>query len=422
MHFDSFGLEPVLLKNIARLGLVTPTPIQERAIPAVMEGRDLMGLAQTGTGKTAAFGLPLLHRLLQTPRRGRQPRALIIAPTRELATQILEALDSFARGTGIRTIAIFGGVAMLPQVRKLERGCDIIVACPGRLLDHLGRGHVDLSQLELLVLDEADQMFDMGFLPTIRRIVHSVPKDRQALLFSATMPDDIRLLARQLLGDPVAVEVANTAPVETVAHALYPVEASKKSGLLMHVLQHIDSDSVLVFTKTKHRAKRVAEDLEQRGHNAVALHGNLSQARRQAALKGFRDGSFRILVATDIAARGLDISSVSHVINYDMPDTPEAYTHRIGRTGRASRNGDAFTFVTREDSAMVRAVERILQRRIERRNVEGFECTETREAPRPATPRCRGRAQPQRGRKFQKGPHAHARGGRNRGDSPRVAE
>lgn len=373
MAFNHFNFRPELARNIVRLGFTAPTPIQTQAIPPVMEGRDVLGLAQTGTGKTAAFGFPLLHRLLNSRKAKSSLRGLILAPTRELATQILGALDSYSKGTPLRTLAIFGGVALQPQITRLRKGCDIVVACPGRLLDHMERGTIDLSGLEMLVLDEADQMFDMGFLPTIRKIVHRLPKDRQTLLFSATMPDDIRLLARQLLGEPVRVQVGSCSPVDTVSHALYPVSPSQKYSLLLRVLTEAEPGSVLIFTKTKHRAKRVASQLLESGHRASALHGNLSQARRQAALGEFRSGEVQILVATDIAARGLDISSVTHVINFDMPNTPEAYTHRIGRTGRASKSGDAFTFVSKEDAAMVRAVERLLSKPIERRLIEGFE-------------------------------------------------
>jgi ATP-dependent RNA helicase RhlE len=371
MGFTQFRLDRQVMAGVRDLGYHTPTPIQRKAIPPVLDGRDVMGLAQTGTGKTAAFVLPILERLLQGPR-GRV-RALVIAPTRELAEQIHTAVQDMGRRTGLRSITIYGGVGMNPQVQKLRTGVEIVVACPGRLLDHLGQGTIDLSHVEVLVLDEADRMFDMGFLPDIRKILRHLPGKRQTLLFSATMPEDIRRLAHDILRDPVTVQVDHSAPASTVAHALYPVPQHLKTGLLLDLLRQCDTGSVLVFTRTKHRAKRVGQQLEKAGYKAASLQGNLSQNRRQAALDGFRDGSFQVLVATDIAARGIDVSSISHVINYDIPDTTEAYTHRIGRTGRAAKTGDAFTFITREDEPMVRSIERVLGETIERRRIRGFD-------------------------------------------------
>jgi ATP-dependent RNA helicase RhlE len=330
-----------------------------------------MGLAQTGTGKTAAFVLPILERLMKSPRGG--IRALVIAPTRELAEQINTAVADLGRRTSMRSVSIYGGVAMRPQIQKLRNGVEIVVACPGRLLDHIDHGTINLKNIEVLVLDEADRMFDMGFLPDIRKIIRHVPPARQTLLFSATMPDDIRLLARDILHAPVTVQVDPAAPASTVAHALYPVDQHLKTALLLKLLQNTDTESVLIFTRTKHRAKRLGQQLEKAGYKAASLQGNLSQNRRQAALDGFRDGSFQILVATDIAARGIDVSSISHVINYDMPDTADAYTHRIGRTGRAAKTGDAFTFITREDEETVQSIERILGEKIERRKLNDFE-------------------------------------------------
>lgn len=395
MDFQSFNFHPHIAAAVKGAGYVTPTPIQAQAIPPVMEGRDVMGLAQTGTGKTAAFVLPILQRLMQGER-GRV-RALIVAPTRELAEQIHEAVGSMGRQTRIRSITVYGGVNVNPQVQKLKSGVEIVVACPGRLLDHIGQGTIDLSHLEVLVLDEADQMFDMGFLPDIRRILKHIPQKRQTLLFSATMPVDIRTLAHDILRDPVTVQVGNTAPPVTVTHALYPVEQHLKTPLLLELLHHTDTESVLIFTRTKHRAKRLGEQLEKAGYRAASLQGNLSQNRRQAALDGFRDGSFQILVATDIAARGIDVSQVSHVINYDIPDTPEAYVHRIGRTGRAARSGDAFTLVTGDDAAMVRTIERTLSAQLERRTVAGFDYTVP--APRKDTEFARPPQQPRPPRK-----------------------
>jgi ATP-dependent RNA helicase RhlE len=371
VDFKEFNLHPQIQAGVEALGYVTPTPIQLQAIPPVMDGQDVMGLAQTGTGKTAAFGLPMLHRLMQGDRT--RLRALVIAPTRELAEQINEALNAMGKGARLRCMTIYGGVNINPQIKRLKEGVEIVVACPGRLLDHISQGTIDLSKVEMLVLDEADQMFDMGFLPDVKRILKVLPYPRQTLMFSATMPDDIRKLAHDILKKPVTVQVSRTAPAATVSHALYPVSQHLKTPLLFELLKHTDTESVLIFTKTKHRAKRVGEQLEKSGYKAASLQGNLSQNRRQAALDGFRDGSFQILVATDIAARGIDVSLISHVINYDIPDTPEAYTHRIGRTGRAAKTGDAFTLVTREDDIMVRGIERVLGAQIERRIVEGFD-------------------------------------------------
>ena len=373
MDFKTFNFHPQVSAGITAAGYTTPTPIQKQGIPPVMQGLDVMGLAQTGTGKTAAFALPILHRLIQGERG--KVRALIVAPTRELAEQINEAITVLAKQTRLRSMTIYGGVNVNPQINKLKQGVEIIVACPGRLLDHIGQGTVNLSNLEVLVLDEADQMFDMGFLPDIRKILKSIPAKRQTLLFSATMPDDIRRLASEILTNPVTIQVGSTAPPVTVSHAIYPVAQHLKTALLLELLQHTDTESVLVFTRTKHRAKRLGEQLEKAGYKAASLQGNLSQNRRQAALDGFRDGSYQILVATDIAARGIDVSQISHVVNYDIPDTPEAYIHRIGRTGRAARSGDAFTLVTSEDTLMVRTIEKKLNAQIERRTIEGFDYT-----------------------------------------------
>ncbi len=371
MDFSTFAFHPQVAAGIAAAGYRTPTPIQAQAIPAVMAGRDVMGLAQTGTGKTAAFALPILHRLL-AEERGRV-RALVIAPTRELAEQIHDNITTLGALTGLRGMTIYGGVGINPQIAKLKKGVEIVVACPGRLQDHLDQGTIDLSALEVLVLDEADQMFDMGFFPAIRKILKRLPAQRQTLLFSATMPDAIRGLAQDVLTDPVTVQVGTTAPAVTVSHAIYPVAQHLKTPLLLELLRHTDTGSVLIFTRTKHRAKRLGEQLGKAGHRAASLQGNLSQNRRQEALDGFRDGTFQVLVATDIAARGIDVSQVSHVINYDIPDTTEAYVHRIGRTGRAARTGDAFTLVTTDDAVMVRAIERVLGKPLEQRKLDGFD-------------------------------------------------
>jgi len=371
MDFKKFNFHPQVAAGVTAAGYISPTPIQSQGIPPVMQGLDVMGLAQTGTGKTAAFALPILHRLMQGERG--KIRALIVAPTRELAEQINEAITVLAKQTRLRSMTIYGGVNVNPQISKLKQGVEIVVACPGRLLDHIGQGTVNLSSLEVLVLDEADQMFDMGFLPDIRKILKHIPEKRQTLLFSATMPDDIRRLAGDILSKPVTIQVGSTAPPVTVSHAMYPVAQHLKTGLLLELLKHTDTDSVLIFTRTKHRAKRLGEQLGAAGYKAASLQGNLSQNRRQAALDGFRDGTYQILVATDIAARGIDVSQISHVVNYDIPDTPEAYIHRIGRTGRAARSGDAFTLVTADDTIMVRTIEKKLNSQIERRTIEGFD-------------------------------------------------
>jgi ATP-dependent RNA helicase RhlE len=371
LKFEDFAFHPVIAAGIREIGYETPTPIQAEAIPVVMAGRDVMGLAQTGTGKTAAFALPILHRLMQGSRG--HVRALVVAPTRELAEQINEAVISLGGQTRARSLTVYGGVGVNPQIEKLRNGVEIVVACPGRLLDHITQKTIDLSHVEVLVLDEADQMFDMGFLPDIRRILKNLPQKRQTLLFSATMPDEIRRLAHEILTNPVTIQVGSVAPPVTVTHAIYPVEQHLKTPLLLELLHHTDTESVLVFTRTKHRAKRLGEQLEKAGYRAASLQGNLSQNRRQAALDGFRDGTFQMLVATDIAARGIDVSLISHVVNYDIPDTPEAYIHRIGRTGRAARSGDAFTMVTGEDGAMVRSIEKVLGASLERRTVDGFD-------------------------------------------------
>ncbi len=398
MSFNSFNLHPQIAAGVTALGYHTPTPIQHQAIPPVMQGRDVMGLAQTGTGKTAAFALPILERLIKGPR-GRI-RALVIAPTRELAEQINTAITDLGRQTRLRSISIYGGVAINPQKQRLTAGVEIVVACPGRLLDHIHQRTINLSNLEVLVLDEADRMFDMGFLPDIRKIIRHVPRERQTLLFSATMPDDIRLLAQDILRSPVTVQVDPAAPASTVSHALYPIDQHLKTALLLELLRHTDTESILVFTRTKYRAKRLGQQLEKAGYRAASLQGNLSQNKRQAALDGFRDGSYQVLVATDIAARGIDVSCISHVINYDMPDTADAYTHRIGRTGRATKTGDAFTFITHEDEEMVRSIERVLGEKVERRILKGFEYK--RPAPARDTEFARPPREPQRRREQNK--------------------
>jgi ATP-dependent RNA helicase RhlE len=370
--FADFDLDPALQRGIAALGFVEPRPIQFQAIPAALEGRDVLGLAQTGTGKTAAFALPMLDRLLTANSKG-GPLVLVLAPTRELAAQISNEISALAQFTRIKVTTVFGGVSVHRQRSALAKRPQIVVACPGRLLDLMGQGIVRLDFVKALILDEADHMFDMGFLPDIRRILAALPEDRQNLLFSATMPGEIRSLADSILRDPKVVDVAHSKPLETIEHALYPVDSGRKVALLERILGHDELASAIVFTRTKHRARRLAQQLGRSGHRAVALQGNMSQGQRERAMEGFRKRRFDVLVATDIAARGIDVQGVSHVVNFDMPNTTDAYTHRIGRTGRSDRQGKAYTFVTAEDRRLVSQVEQRLGKPIPRRQVEGIE-------------------------------------------------
>ena len=369
--FDRFELHEALVRGIRASGFENPWPIQLETIPAGRAGRDVLGLAQTGTGKTAAFALPLLDRLLKERRKG--PRAIVLAPTRELATQIAAEISALSSFTHLKTVTVYGGVSTRNQVAALRRHPEIIVGCPGRVLDLLDQRVLHLGQIETLVLDEADHMFDMGFLPDVRKILNFLPAQRQNLLFSATMPREIRRLADDLLTDPHVVELADAAPVATVDHALYMISEGRKKALLEHLLTSDACHSAIVFTRTKHRARRLAEHLSRGGHRAVAIQGSMSQAQRDRAMSGFRARRFNILVATDIVARGIDVCGVSHVINFDVPNTPEAYTHRVGRTGRAERVGIACTFVTAIDRPWVRDTERMIGAPIPRRKVQGFE-------------------------------------------------
>ena len=373
MNFNQFNLDPRLMAGIKRAGYNTPTPIQIQAIPAAMDGSDLIGTAQTGTGKTAAFVLPILHALLSGTRN--RTRALIVTPTRELAEQIHQNIRTLSVGTNVRSATIYGGVGSAPQIQALRKGVEIIVACPGRLLDLVAQGHADFSKVDILVLDEADRMFDMGFLPDVRRIIKAVPSRRQILLFSATFPREVEQLASEVLRQPKRISVGLSRPAHTVSHALYPVPQNLKAGLLLALLKQTDTDSVLIFTRTKHRASRLQKQIEKAGYRVTSLHSNRTQGQREKALSGFKSGQFQIMVATDIAARGLDVDSISHVINFDMPDTADAYIHRIGRTGRAARSGDAFTLVSGEDTAMVRAIEKLLGKPLERCRLAGFDYT-----------------------------------------------
>jgi ATP-dependent RNA helicase RhlE len=370
LSFKVFHFHPNVAAGVKAAGFTEATPIQLKAIPSIMKGRDVMGIAQTGTGKTAAYALPLLNKLVET-KRGRI-RVLIMAPTRELAEQIHQEICSLGRRTRLRSASVYGGVGLEQQTRKLMGGAEIIVACPGRLLDHMNRGHVDFSSVEMLVLDEADQMFDMGFLPDIRKILERLPRKRQTLLFSATMPVEIKRLCSEALHQPVSIQVGNPAPADTVSHALYPVNPQEKTSFLLKLLRETQIKSALIFTRTKYRAKNLGEKLSKAGFRSTSLQGNLSQSRRQAALTGFRSGKFQILVATDIAARGIDVSRVSHVINYDIPATAEAYIHRIGRTGRAKRKGVALSLITSSDKVVVRAIKRLVGPNMEQRALGGF--------------------------------------------------
>ena len=373
MNFEQFNLDSRLMQGIKVAGYETATPIQEAAIPAAVRGRDIIGTAQTGTGKTAAFVLPILNRLIESPRG--TPRALIVTPTRELAEQIYQVVRALSVGTKLRSATVYGGVTASRQIKALKEGVDVLVATPGRLLDLVQQRHARLERIEVLVIDEADRMFDMGFLPDLRRIIKAVPVQRQTMLFSATFPPEVELLAKQSLIDPQKIAMGISRPAHTVTHALYPVPSHLKSGLLLKLLKQIDSDSVLVFTRTKHRADKLARQIAHAGFHVTSLHSNRTQGQREQALRGFKSGHFRIMVATDIAARGLDIESISHVINYDMPDTADAYIHRIGRTGRAERTGDAFTLVTPEDNDMIRILERIMGHPLKREILPDFDYT-----------------------------------------------
>ncbi|HYG55137.1 MAG TPA: DEAD/DEAH box helicase, partial [Burkholderiales bacterium] len=377
--FESLGLRPELLRAIAEQGYTQPTPIQQQAIPVVLSGRDLLGAAQTGTGKTAGFALPLLQRLSGKANGSHSParhpvRALIVTPTRELAAQVEQDIRNYGKHVSLKSSLVYGGVGMQPQVDALRRGVDILVATPGRLLDHVQQKTVDLRQVEILVLDEADRMLDMGFIHDIRKILALLPTQRQNLLFSATFPEEIRKLAGSFMKDPATVEVARrNTPAELVAQVQHPVDHDRKRELLAHLIKTGDWRQVLVFTKTKHGANRLAEQLEKSGIEADAIHGNKSQNARTRALKSFKDNELRVLVATDIAARGLDIEALPHVVNYDLPHVAEDYVHRIGRTGRAGAEGEAVSLVSHEDRPLMAAIERLMNRPVESRAIEGFE-------------------------------------------------
>ena len=357
--------------GIKKAGYETATPIQEAAIPAALRGRDIIGTAMTGTGKTAAFILPILHRLLDGPRH--VPRVLIVTPTRELAEQIHDVIRDLSAGTKLKSVTIYGGVGAGPQIKALRDGAEILVACPGRLLDLIGQRHARMDKIEVLVLDEGDRMFDMGFLPDVKRIIAAVPAQRQTMLFSATFPPEVEQLASHSLKNPQRITMGLSRPAYTVTHALYPVPQHLKGALLLELLKRTDTSSVLIFTRTRHRAQKLERQINQAGYNVTSLHSDRTQGQRTSALKGFKDGTHDIMVATDIAARGLDVENISHVINFDMPDTADAYIHRIGRTGRAQKTGDAFTLVTPEDDDIIKKLERIMGAPLKRETLEEFD-------------------------------------------------
>ncbi len=376
MSFDSLGLRAELLRAVTDSGYTTPTPIQQQAIPPILDGRDLMGGAQTGTGKTAGFTLPLLQRLMAAGKpAGKCPiRALVLVPTRELAAQVGESVDNYGCHLPLKSTVIFGGVGTNPQIARLRRGVDILVATPGRLLDHAGQNTVDLSQVEILVLDEADRMLDMGFIHDIRKVLALLPQEKQTLLFSATFPKEIKQLADKLLDNPATVEVArrNTAS-ERVAQLVHHVDKGRKRELLSYLISTNNWDQVLVFTRTKHGANRLAQQLEKDGVSSAAIHGNKSQGARTRALADFKANTIRVLVATDIAARGLDIDQLPHVVNYELPNVAEDYVHRIGRTGRAGREGEAVSLVCVDELKLLKGIERLIKRDIPKVVVDGFE-------------------------------------------------
>jgi len=422
MPFTSFGLDPLLLRGIRELGFARPTPIQQQAIVPALQGRDLLACAATGSGKTAAFGLPILHRLIAKPRR--TTRALILTPTRELCAQIADHLGELAVHTPVTSAAVFGGVGMGPQEHAFRAGVDVIVATPGRLLDHFRFPYAALRGLEVLVLDEADRMLDMGFLPDVRRAIRHLPAKRQTLMFSATLPPPIVALSREMLRDPVNIDLdRRAAPAVGITQAVYPVEARLKPALLRALLRRGDMKSALVFTRTKHRANRLAEWLGRQGVRAARIHGNRSQSQRTQALEGFKAGRYEVLVATDIAARGIDVVALGHVVNFDVPAVSEDYIHRVGRTGRAEATGEAFTLVAPEDESALRAIERGVGRPLPRVLLPDFDYSQRTEemkavpGPGGGQPPRRRPPQPRRGER----PHsrgAHPRRGR-RGISSR---
>ena len=435
MSFSVLGLDPKILQAVQEAGYTEPTPIQTAAIPPIVAGHDLIGIAQTGTGKTAAFTLPMLTRLIAQPAGPRRAtRVLILAPTRELVVQIEENIRAYAKHLPITMATVFGGVGEQPQIRALRAGTDIVIACPGRLLDLMGQRCADFSQLKFLVLDEADRMLDMGFLPSIKRIVNALPKQRQTLMFSATLSKEIEALTHEFQRAPKIIQIGRRSnPAETVTQLVYEIPKHLKTPLLLHLLKDPQMDMVLVFSRMKHAADRLARQLEQAGVHTATLHSNRSQSQRLRALKDFKSGAVRVLVATDIAARGIDVDGISHVINYDFPMHVEDYIHRIGRTGRANAIGDAISFVTSEDHGELRALERFIGRGIVRKKAEGFNYTAAAPPYNPAenerrfaSPQGQGRPQ-QRGQQQRPGqsrgpgrssPHNHGGGARPQSSGP----
>ncbi|HEY9201563.1 MAG TPA: DEAD/DEAH box helicase [Gammaproteobacteria bacterium] len=436
MSFESLGLRAELLRAVAEAGYSTPTPIQQQAIPSVLEGRDIMGGAQTGTGKTAGFTLPLLQRLMeQSPSTakasGNKPRAiraLVLTPTRELAAQVADSVATYGKYLPLSSAVMFGGVSINPQIKQLRKGVDILVATPGRLLDHVSQKTVDLSQLEILVLDEADRMLDMGFIRDIRKVLALLPKQKQTLFFSATFSDEIKQLANNLLNSPVLVEVARrNTTAESVSQLVHPVDKSRKRELLSYLIGSNNWQQVLVFNRTKHGANRLAEQLNTDGISSAAIHGNKSQGARTKALADFKSGKVRVLVATDIAARGLDIDQLPHVVNYDLPNVAEDYVHRIGRTGRAGNEGSAISLVCVDEHKLLKDIERLIKREIPKQVFDDFKP----DASIKAEPINQGRGKPANGSRKPAGnnnsrkrnpPRDQSRGHSGRGNSPRNNE
>jgi ATP-dependent RNA helicase RhlE len=405
MSFTKLGLTDQLVQGILATGYTAPTEIQAKAIPLALQGKDIIGCAQTGTGKTAAFVLPLLNRL-STPQHSsrRHVRALILTPTRELAQQVENFITGYGRFTSLQSLSIYGGVNMSNQLKRLARGVDIVIATPGRLLDHMQRRSIDLSKVEVLVLDEADRMFDMGFINDVRKIIAKVPTDRQTLLFSATMSKEVRALTASIQKHPEMIDIGErTKPVDTVTQHFYSIPQDQKMDLLFHILDTTQMDSVLVFSRTKHGADKISHRLERKGVKAVAIHSNRTQSQRDQALAGFKQGQFKVLVATDIAARGIDVEGISHVINYDTPTFAEDYIHRIGRTGRASLKGDALTFVSREEQKHLKKIEHFVEKRYELKRYPSFDYTKKPEVP---------AGQPQNERRRDERPHRAPSNGR----------
>ncbi len=413
MSFENLGLHPNLLKGIHDLGFIRPTPVQQESIPQVLAGRDVIASAQTGTGKTAAFVLPILHRFLSEPRKKKGIRALIVAPTRELALQSMEHLQNLSRYVPLRGHAIYGGVPMNPQIRALAQGLDIVSATPGRLLDHVYEGRIDFGALEVLVLDEADRMLDMGFLPDIKKIISLLPTKRQNLIYSATIPDEIMTLVKQICHDPVRVQIGviSTTPAG-IRHAVYPVSHDQKTELLLRLIHEHGTRmySALVFTRTKSRADRLAQTLDRAGIKTSVIHGDRSQFQRTKALENFKRGKSQVLVATDVAARGIDVKDITHVINFDVPQTPEDYIHRIGRTARAEATGDAFSLVSPDEEPMIKDIERVINQRLPRVTLPDFNYRKSSHMP-----VHHGHGRPQHGRPQHARPHG---GGHHAGHGP----